>query len=223
MKVETPRGELHTDAIHVKLTSDSIIIPWYANFSDQRTMVGLCCGGYGGWTYGARFAANLGWPKFRHIGIDNDLLLRHNMPLTTQPCSWRTRQSQLEWMLKRYESITFFADILDMKFAQSLAMLGSEIWTFSFPCQCWSNSAYGRGFHDANGQILAKGLGQARIFRPKFLLLENVKNFPEHDQFPVFLKIVYWCGFRIVVLKVLDAADRLPSTRVRWLAILQRI
>jgi hypothetical protein len=73
MKVETPRGELHTDAIHVGLTSDSILIPWYANFSDQSTMVDLCCGGYGGWTYGARFAANLGWPKFRHIGIDNDL------------------------------------------------------------------------------------------------------------------------------------------------------
>ena len=50
-----------------------------------------------------------------------------------------------------------------------------------------------------------------------------MKNFPEHDQFPVFLKIVYWCGFRIVLQKVLDAADRLPTTRVRWLAILQRI
>ena len=32
MKLETPRGELHTDAIHVKLSSDSIIIPWYANY-----------------------------------------------------------------------------------------------------------------------------------------------------------------------------------------------
>ena len=53
-------------------------------------------------------------------------------------------------------------------------------------------------------------------------MLENVQGFPNHREYPLAMKIIKHCGYRVVHQGIYDAADRLPTRRCRWLALLER-
>lgn len=63
----------------------------------------------------------------------------------------------------------------------------------------------------------------ARVFRPKTIALENVQGFPNHRDFPLAMDLIHHCGYRVVHQGIYDAADRIPSRRIRWLALLERM
>ena len=222
-KVVTPRGQLFTEAVHLGQTDKSILIPWYTKFVDRPVMIDLSCGGYGGWSYGMAHAHEMGWPRYQIIGIDMNLHAATQHSLNHRTLLMPNQKIPLTWFLDREQSMTFHADITNMRFEQSLALANADVWSFSFPCQSWSRSAYAKGFGDENGEVLAKGLGLARLHRPRYIALENVKNFPSHPHFAVFLKLVHWCGYRMIGHRILDASERLPVSRPRWLGILQRV
>eukprot|EP00438_Fugacium_kawagutii_P014299 Skav226016 [mRNA] locus=scaffold1010:279357:281198:- [translate_table: standard] len=110
-----------------------------------------------------------------------------------------------------------------MKSIQALAYLDADLWTVSFPCQSWTSSAYSKGLHDGNGHSFVQVLSLGRRLRPRIITLENVKQFRFHEQYETACKIIHWCGYRILGERVLNAQDRLPIQRPRWLAVLQRI
>eukprot|EP00438_Fugacium_kawagutii_P013030 Skav221407 [mRNA] locus=scaffold1621:149957:154210:+ [translate_table: standard] len=106
---------------------------------------------------------------------------------------------------------------------QAIACLGADLWTASFPCQPWSSASNAKGFLDHNGLALVKLMANARHLRPRVIGLENVQNLRKHDQFPMVCRLIHWCGYRIVFEKILNASEKLPSQRPRWIAILQRL
>eukprot|EP00438_Fugacium_kawagutii_P000396 Skav209650 [mRNA] locus=scaffold650:120319:124749:+ [translate_table: standard] len=128
-----------------------------------------------------------------------------------------------KWLSERKDNITIQADIHNLKSIQALACLDADFWTVSFPCQSWTSSAYSKGLHDGNGHSFVQVMSLGRRMRPRIITLENVKQFRFHEQYAEACKIIHWCGFRILGEKVLNAQDRLPIQRPRWLAVLQRI
>ena len=58
------------------------------------------------------------------------------------------------------------------------------------PCQSWSMAGKRRGFEDARGTLWYDVFRIAKVKKPKYLLLENVKGILSHDEGRSFEKIL---------------------------------
>eukprot|EP00438_Fugacium_kawagutii_P026953 Skav204991 [mRNA] locus=scaffold1180:845408:849451:- [translate_table: standard] len=75
---------------------------------------------------------------------------------------------------------------------------------------------------DEGGTLLARILALAKIFRPRYLLLENVRGMVYHHDLTLVRKIALWAGYQILHDSLLDAQAILPTERSRFLQVLQR-
>ncbi len=207
----------------LKPTANSFIATWYGGTTAAHWTLNLCCGGYGGWEYAFKTAYEYGWPFHFNIGIDHSLPAATQHSINHQTQFLPNVQIGASFIADRHKSTTICAPIQAPGWRQAVSMINPQIWTFSFPCQSWTGAAWSKGFADENGKVLLEGLGLARIMRPVIILLENVKNFSLHSQYTEFCQIVHWCGYRFLHQATLDAQERIPCVRPRWLAILERI
>ena len=60
---------------------------------------------------------------------------------------------------------------------------------------------------------------QCKFLRPRIILLEQVRNFESHPHYQKAMQLLTAAGYRVIYKKVIDAGDRCPMTRPRWLAI----
>ena len=210
---------------------NGIFIPWDYTIAKQHWVLDLFSGGYGGWKFGldivqqhlSQYADDLTFPQHCAIGIDSDL------PSVTQSCI--NHQAVLlpdqpipnKYFVQNTHDAIFHAPIQSNNWKQSVALVRPEWWTMSFPCQPWTSSANSLGFSDANGRSFAYAIGLLRIFRPRLCLLENVKGFAEHPQYPLAVKLFQWAGYQVLHQGVFEAAVHLPIKRPRYLAILARL
>eukprot|EP00438_Fugacium_kawagutii_P024142 Skav222778 [mRNA] locus=scaffold600:460272:465151:+ [translate_table: standard] len=204
-------------------TEHSCIIPWYHSPTSKYTLINLCAGGYGGWSYAMKFANEHGWPYHYQLNIEHSLPAAAQHAINHETALIGNQALPLTWLIDRRDDVTAVADLSQINFLQSMALLNSEIWTFSFPCQSWSSAANAKGFGDLNGQTFATGMGLARILRPRTIVLECVPNFWNHPQYEDAAQHVHWCGYRFIIQGIWDAGDRLPQKRPRYMAILQRM
>ena len=207
----------------LKSTTRSFITTWYSGVTAAHWTLNLCCGGYGGWEYAFQIAHDHGWPYHFHIGLDHSLPAAAQHSVNHQTQFIPNVQLAPSFLADRHKSTTICASIEAQGWRQAVSMINPQIWTFSFPCQSWTGAAWSKGFLDDNGKVLLEGLGLARIMRPAIILLENVKNFSSHQQYSEFCQAVRWSGYRFLHQAIVDAQERTPCIRPRWLAILERI
>ena len=221
VELQAQRGMVPTNALYVEIKERSIIIPW-GTVTTNFWMLDLCCGGYGGWQYGYRAMEQYGLPFHYCIGIDHDLPLCTMHAVNHHTALLPDEKIPDDFFLRNRMHSTINAPITSNGWKQSIATIRPDRWCFSFPCQSWSTSSHAKGFDDGNGQTFLQGMLLARIYRPKTIQLENVQGFPHHRQFPLAMQLIRHCGYRIVHQGIYDAADRLPTRRIRWLALLER-
>eukprot|EP00438_Fugacium_kawagutii_P015628 Skav213749 [mRNA] locus=scaffold258:84069:88598:+ [translate_table: standard] len=106
---------------------------------------------------------------------------------------------------------------------QSLALVSPQFWTFSFPCQPWSSAGNQKGISCIDGKVFVNGMLLARFMRPRHIMLENVQNIMEHEDYKHVQQVVAYCGYRFLHQGIHDAAERLPCKRPRFLAVLERM
>ena len=210
---------------------NGIFIPWDYTITMQHWAFDLFSGGYGGWKFGldivqqylSHYADDLTYPQHCVIGIDSDL------PSVTQSCI--NHETVLlpdqpipnKFFVHNPHNAIFHAPIQSANWKQSVALVRPNWWTMSFPCQPWTSSAKSLGFSDANGRSFAYAIGLLRVFRPQLCLLENVKGFAEHPQYPLAIKLFQWAGYQVLHQGVFEASVHLPIKRPRYLAILARM
>lgn len=100
-----------------------------------------------------------------------------------------------------------------------------DILTAGFPCQPFSIAGYKKGFNDERGQLFLHIIRLLKEFgpeKPKILLLENVKNFRDHDKGRTFQRVQveiqkagYWFSDKDArVLNTMTHTD-IPQNRER--------
>ena len=208
-----------------------IFIPWDNVITKQHWTLDLFSGGYGGWKFGlnivqqylANFADELTYPRHCVIGIDNDLPSVTQSSVNHSSILLPDQPIPTKFFVYNEHDTLIHAPIQSVNWKQSVAVICPDWWTMSFPCQPWSSSARSLGFGDSNGRSLAYAIGLLRVFRPKFCLLENVKGFAEHPQFPLAVKLFSWAGYQFLHQGIYEASVHLPIKRPRFLAILVRL
>ena len=95
---------------------------------------------------------------------------------------------------------------------------GIDIITGGFPCQAFSIAGARKGFKDTRGTLFFDIARMARILRPKYLFLENVKGLLNHDNgdtFEIILRTLDELGYD-AEWQVLNSKDfGVPQNRER--------
>ena len=225
------RGDFPSHVLHLRPTKNSFLVPWERQKTTDPWMIDLFAGGYGGWSYALHFLTEdlqqysmlPPFQKHRVVAIEQDIPAaashahNHNMILLPD------EKLPHDWFQKHPQSSVVNAPIQSPNWKQSVASLPADLWTISHPCQSWTNAAHSKGFDDQNGMAFASAIGLIRIYRPKYVALENVKHFQEHGQFPIVQTLIQWAGYRFMHQGIYDAGQLLPVKRPRYLAVLKRI
>lgn len=95
-----------------------------------------------------------------------------------------------------------------------------DILTGGFPCQTFSMMGNKEGFNEDRGQMFFRIIDILTIKRPKYVLLENVKNLLTHDHGKTYIKIkseLRALGYNVYA-RVFNTSDfHLPQNRSRVL------
>lgn len=97
---------------------------------------------------------------------------------------------------------------------------GFDLLTGGFPCQTFSMMGKQAGFNEDRGQMFFRILDILRKRRPRYVLLENVKNLRNHDKGRTFLRIkaeLEALGYSVFTDIFNTAKFHLPQTRNRLL------
>lgn len=85
-----------------------------------------------------------------------------------------------------------------------------ELLTGGFPCQSFSMMGKQKGFEDMRGNVFFQILEIMKRKKPKYVLLENVRNILSHDKgktFEFILESIKECGYQYVYYDVFDTED----------------
>lgn len=147
-------------------------------------------------------------------------LARCNVGLDVKTGKLKTPKNAAE--LKRvYEAHVRSKNLGDISKLDPNSIPDHDLFTYSFPCQDISNVGLQRGFSEGEGTrsgLLWECKKVIEAKRPKYLLMENVKNIVSKKHMPNFAKWCEWLesqGYRNS-WKVLNAKDYgIPQNRER--------
>lgn len=95
-----------------------------------------------------------------------------------------------------------------------------DLLTGGFPCQTFSMMGKQEGFNEDRGQMFFRIMDILQVRRPRYVLLENVKNLKSHDKGRTFIRIkeeLQGLGYRVFSDVFNTAKFHLPQTRNRVL------
>lgn len=85
-----------------------------------------------------------------------------------------------------------------------------ELLTGGFPCQAFSMMGKQKGFEDMRGNVFFQILEILKIKKPKYVLLENVRNLLSHDKgktFEFIIQSIKNCGYPYIYHDVFNTED----------------
>lgn len=85
-----------------------------------------------------------------------------------------------------------------------------ELLTGGFPCQSFSMMGKQKGFGDMRGNVFFQILEILKRKKPKYVLLENVRNLLSHDKgktFEFIIKSIKECGYQYIYHDVFNTED----------------
>ena len=85
-----------------------------------------------------------------------------------------------------------------------------DLLTGGFPCQAFSMMGKQRGFNDIRGNVFFQILEILKIKKPKYVLLENVRNLKTHNKgqtFNFILESLKKCGYNHIYFDIFNTED----------------
>ena len=186
---------------------------------DCYTTVELFSGGFSGWTQSLRRLTELGY-DFRHLlAVDVDEIAAetfarsHGFPLVLSKGMYDRNDEFLP------DHIFIQDSILSPEWYHLLSITGLDMVIKSPPCPPWSAASTCEGLHKAEGRLTLQSWGLCHLLKPKMVLMENVGNMKNHEQWPLLKRYIQWCGYAIRYARVLNMADVAPQFRERLILI----
>lgn len=123
-----------------------------------------------------------------------------------------------ESAVKSYKAIYDATDEIEMgdivAFNQDVKNISTlpnfELLTGGFPCQAFSMMGKQKGFKDMRGNVFFQILEILKIKKPKYVLLENVRNLKSHNNgetFEYILKSLRDCGYKNIYYDIFNTED----------------
>lgn len=85
-----------------------------------------------------------------------------------------------------------------------------DLLTGGFPCQAFSMMGKQKGFSDMRGNVFFQILEILKLKKPKYILLENVRNLKSHDggkTFEFIIQSIRDCGYKYVYNDIFNSED----------------
>ena len=207
------------------LSSDSIIMPVdHQKGTNRIHWLELFSGGYAGWTRGLHLLRDHHQIDVQSIAIEYDIRIAHNLAVSLGiPLLDGTRLMPQDVLVGMTEDCVIHADITQKLWHSAIAEWKPDAVSISAPCQPWSSAGTGSGLQSLDGMAASESIAICKFLRPKFILYETVAGFITHDHHHKILQQFAWAGYKIRWSKLVDCKDVLPTSRIRWLALLYRI
>ena len=207
----------------IELQADeSTVIYCHSSRRTQRTsFLDVCAGGFGGWTTAAQMLVHHNHLQFdKLIGVDIDQAAMQQWCLNHDAAYFET-STCIPWIVTKTMkcNLGIVADMQETGWRQSVFVHDPNVWAISAPCISWSGAGEESGFYSPGGMTLLTSIGLARFARPRAIMLEQVRNFENHQHYQLFNKLLVWAGYKLVFSKILEASDVLPMKRPRWIGI----
>lgn len=94
-----------------------------------------------------------------------------------------------------------------------------DLLTGGFPCQAFSMMGKQKGFEDIRGNVFFQIIEILKYKKPKYVLLENVRNLKSHNKgktFDYIIDSIHECGYKYIYYDIFNSADfGLAQTRNR--------
>lgn len=209
------------DPIYIaRMDGNSAIKVWdlKTSFQNDLRLMDIFCGGFGGWSFGAKAVSQIGMPIQTVACLDCDQFAVANHQANHSGSVFRNSDFVVDSPRDLPVHIISKADPKTV--LQIAQKTRANAFAMSFPCQPWSRSGGARGFEDDNGLVAADALGYIRLARPPVVFLENVSSISEHSHFRLFLKCIQWSGYRVCWRQCIELSKFTPASRNRWVAIL---
>eukprot|EP00438_Fugacium_kawagutii_P026604 Skav213730 [mRNA] locus=scaffold2563:259738:264541:- [translate_table: standard] len=210
--------------IRLTATEKSLVVPHDYLLRQELTkepwMIEHYAGGFGGWHYAEQQIQKVGAKPHHILALESNMAyatqysLSHHTTLITESANMPPD------FVKEFEgNIIIVTKTQELAWQKQVCWINHDKWTISSPCQSWSGAGSQQGFEHPNGMCFASTVTQARIHRPKVLMLEQAPGFPKHAHFRLAMTLMRWAGYREVFSATLDLANITPTRRSRWLAI----
>jgi len=152
--------------------------------------------GIGGFRYAMELLYRDFGVHFKHVGfseLDNNAIntYKHNFDTTNE--------------IEIGDIVSFVNSKTEIK-----SLPGFNLLTGGFPCQAFSMMGKQKGFDDLRGNVFFKILEIAKVKKPDFMLLENVKNILTHNKKETFKKILQAienAGYKHIYYDVFNSSD----------------
>ena len=203
--------------VHWVVDSQSIMIPIQDNQGGKVHVLEMFSGGYGGWSYAQRFLRQNFALDLQITSIEEDLAAACYHSFNHDTVLVEAKGPHDDILQNSNRDVTIHGDIRSQQWWGSLAKWGVDGFTISAPCGPWSGASFSPGLKSQPGMLFPEALMLARIFRPKWILMENVVGFKTHAHRKFCLAILKACNYRMVWSKEVDAAEFGASQRQRWL------
>ncbi len=211
--------KLYPMPVHWILDHDSLYIPIQQNRQGKIHVLEMFSGGYGGWSFAQRFLRkNFGIPV-QVTSIEEDFAAAKNHSFNHDTILVEAKGPYDILLQKTEFDVTICEDIRSQHWWETIATWGVDGFTISAPCGPWSGASFSPGLDSNAGMLFPEALILARIFRPKWILLENVVGFKNHKHMKFCVAILNACNYKMLWSKDIDAAHFGSSHRQRWLGL----
>eukprot|EP00435_Cladocopium_sp_Y103_P064573 s101_g26.t1 len=215
------------DSSKLRLTPYSLLVPSAEEdafkFHSDSWWIEHYAGGMGGWSFASKFFQPMMMKRMTRIALESDLQYATQYTLHHQTSMVGDLLSMpIDFIMHHSSDVMILTDIRDVLWQKQVQWIYHHFWSMSAPCQSWSAASYQDGLKSVHGQSFVYSICQAKVFRPRFIGLEQVAGFSQHVQFGFMMNLLDWAGYVKVFQKVCDMADISPVKRQRWLALYVR-
>eukprot|EP00438_Fugacium_kawagutii_P016341 Skav208939 [mRNA] locus=scaffold1880:7784:12359:+ [translate_table: standard] len=202
------------------IDATSQIFPLKSRDDGKIRLLELFGGGYGGWSFAARFLREVFQVPFQIITVERSWEAAINFAATHGA-------TVIDGTSMNYDQSTFedgkdyviCADITDTRWQDKVAHWRPDIISASAPCQKWSTGGFATGLKSESGRLLPESILIIRRMRPKVATLEQVPGFPSHKHAMHVLAQLRAASFDIKFAKVVNAKYFGAAHRPRWLCL----